>query len=107
MEIKANDVENLLDHIDILEKDKVKYKKLWLEEKLVTDFCIDYAITQKKLHRHNHNHCVTKVIDSIPNENLLDVSSAFQTRLKEKLKDKPSLFDDIMNSMNHETLVKG
>lgn len=97
----------LYDEIDILEKDKVKYKKLWLEEKLVTDFCIDYAVTQKKLHRHNHNHCVSKVVDSIPNENLLDVSSAFQTRLKEKLKDQPGLFGDIMNSINQETFVKG
>ncbi len=107
MKIDANDVDRLCDEIDILTKDKAKYKELWLEEKLVTDFCIDYAVMQKKLHRHNHNHCVKHVIDNIPNDNLLDVSNAFQTRLKEKLKNKPGLFDDIMNSINQEAFVKG
>ena len=107
MEIKTNDVNTLLDHIDVLEKDKDKYKRLWLEEKIVNDFCIDYAIAQKKLHRHNHNHCVKHVIDSIPADNLMGVSHAFAERLKERCKDKPGLYETIMNSLEIESSIKG
>ena len=122
-------VDLLIDEIDILKEDVKKYKYLWKkaeanyqymfdqhadkeiiikQNKMFEDFMIDYALEQKRLHIHNHNHCVKKVVDSIPNDELLNVSKAFEERLKERCKDKePGTFELIMESLHINASVKG
>lgn len=128
MKIEANDVSRLLDEIDILTKDKAKYKYLWKKAKsnyeymfdrhadkeniikqneMLLTFMTDYAIFQRKLYETNHVACVKDVINTIPNEELLIVSEAFEARLKERCKDKPGKFESIMNALNIEESITG
>jgi len=108
MKVKANDVNRLLDEIDILQKDVKKYKDLHKQNDIFMNFVTDYAIAQKKLHKYNHDHCVKQVIDSIPHDELLNVSAAFEARLKERCKDKePGTFELIMESLNIDSSIKG
>ena len=128
MKIEANDVGRLLDEIDILTKDKAKYKYLWKKAKsnyeymfdrhadkeniikqneMLLTFMTDYAIFQKRLYKTNHDACVRDVVNTIPNEELLIVSAAFEARLKERCKDKPGQFESIMNALNIEESITG
>jgi len=128
MKIDANDVDRLIDEIDILEKDVRRYKHIWKkaqynyeymfdrhadkeiiikQNEMLMNFMTDYALAQKALHKHNHNHCVKKVVDSIPDEELLIVSAAFEARLKDRCKDKPGQFESIMKALNLEESITG
>ena len=128
MKIDANDVDRLCDEIDILTKDKAKYKYLWKKAKsnyeymfdrhadkeiiikqneMLMNFMTDYALAQRALHKHNHIHCVKKVVNSIPDEELLIVSAAFEARLKDRCKDKPGQFESIMKALNLEESITG
>lgn len=129
MKINANDVDKLLDEIDILKEDIKKYKYIWKkaeanyqymfeenaknenimkQNNIFMDFIIDYALAQRRLHIHNHNHCVKHVVDTIPHDELLNVSQAFEERLKERCKDeKPGTFELIMESLNIDSSIKG
>jgi len=108
MKVNANKINQLLDEIDILEKDVKKYKDLYKQNDIFMKFVTDYAIAQKKLHRYNHDHCVKQVIDSIPHDELPNVSAAFEARLKERCKDKePGTFELIMQSLNVDSSIKG
>lgn len=108
MKVNANKINQLLDEINILEKDVKKYKDLYKQNDIFMKFVTDYAIAQKKLHRYNHNHCVQQVIDSIPHDELPSVSAAFEARLKERCKDKePGTFELIMQSLNVDSSIKG
>ncbi len=78
------------------------------QNEIFINFIIDYALEQRRLHIHNHNHCVKKVVDSIPHDELLNVSKAFEERLKERCKDKePGTFELIMQSLNIDASIKG
>lgn len=128
MDISTDKVNKLLDEIDKLKAEVKHYKHIWKkakanyeymfdehaekekiikQSKMFEDFIIDYALAQKRLHIYNHNHCIKHVVDSIPNEELLIVSSAFESRLKERCKDKPGLYETIMNSLEIESSIKG
>ena len=108
MNIDTDKVNQLLDEIDILEKDVKKYKDLYKQNKIFINFMVDYALAQRRLHRYNHDHCVKQVVDKIPNEELLNVSKAFEERLKERCKDKePGTFELIMESLNIDSYIKG
>lgn len=128
MNVSTDKINQLLDEIDILEKDVKKYKHIWKKAKanyeymferhaekediikqneIYMDFITDYAIAQKKLHRYNHDHCVKHVIDLIPDNELLNVSQVFEERLKERCKDKPGTFELIMESLNMDSSIKG
>jgi hypothetical protein len=128
MNVSTDKINQLLDEIDILEKDVKKYKHIWKKAKanyeymfeqhaekediikqneIFMDFITDYAIAQKKLHRYNHDHCVKHVIDCVPHDQLLNVSKVFEERLKERCKDKPGTFELIMKSLNIDSSIKG
>lgn len=78
------------------------------QKEIFMNFITDYAIEQKKLHIHNHNHCVKRVIDLIPKDQLLNVSNAFEERLRKRCKDKePGTFELIMDSLNIDASIKG
>jgi len=122
-------VDKLMDEVDILRADVKKYKHIWKkaeanyiymferhaekediikQNNIFMDFITDYAILQKKLHKYNHDHCVKQVVDSVPDDELLNVSAAFEKRLKEKCKDKePDTFELIMESLNIDSSIKG
>ena len=128
MKIDANDVDRLCDEIDILTKDKAKYKYLWKKAKsnyeymfdrhadkeiiikqneMLMNFMTDYALFQKRLYKPNHDECVKDVVNTIPNEELLIVSAAFEARLKDRCKDKPGQFESIMKALNLEESITG
>lgn len=128
MNVSTDKINQLLDEIDILEKDVKKYKHIWKkaeanyqymferhaekediikQNETFMNFITDYAIAQKKLHRYNHDHCVKHVIDCVPHDQLLNVSKAFEERLKERCKDKPGTFELIMESLNTDSSIKG
>tara|TARA_R100001480_G_scaffold106062_1_gene108362 strand:- start:4257 stop:4505 length:249 start_codon:yes stop_codon:yes gene_type:complete len=77
------------------------------QNELLIDLLIDYAVQQKKLHIHNHKHCLNVAVESIPREHLLSVSEAFQAELKARCKDEPKLFNLIMDSLNMDSCIKG
>ena len=77
------------------------------QNELLIDLLIDYAIQQKKLHIHNHKHCLNVAVANIPREHLLNVSDAFQAELKARCKDEPKLFDLIMDSLSMNSSIKG
>jgi hypothetical protein len=108
MNVSTDKINRLLMEIDILEKDVKKYKDLYKQNNIFMNFVTDYAIAQKKLHRYNHDHCVKHVIDSIPHDELLNVSKAFEERLKKKCKDsgEPGTFELIMESLNMDSSIK-
>ena len=121
MKVNANDVGKLIDEIEILEKDKAKYKELWEKEKAmwgckwnklvdlenIVEFMMDYCIQQRRLHRHNHDHCVQKVVSSLGEDNAAAFLNAFTNRLEMLLKHEPDRFELVMQTMNLESMIKG
>ena len=133
IKVKANDIDKLLNEIDILTKDKAKYKKLWKkaennydymfevnsknedkieEQEDMLHLIINYCIFQRKLYRSNHYQCIKQAIDKIPHDKLLDISKAFEARLKAQCSDEKE-FNEVMKHIDSsepfklETIIKG
>jgi len=121
MKVNANDVGKLIDEIEILGKDKAKYKELWEKEKAmwggkwnklvelenIVEFMMDYTIQQRRLHKHNHDHCLAKVVNNISDKDAASFLNAFTNMLEAKLKHEPDRYALVMESMNLDSLIKG
>ena len=123
------EVKELFEEIAKLKEEVKHYKRIWKkaesnyeymfdrhkekekiikQSKMFEDLMIDYCLEQKRLHVHNHNHCVKQVVNKVPDEDLQTVSAAFEARLKDRCNEKePGLFELVMQSLNIESSVKG